>query len=130
MSGVTITWQPIALFMLAFIWVGLAVSRIVYNALERFEIALVLGFFPLLAISLLIVGILPADVLALLGGAAIIGRAPAALLTGEQFPTLLIAVAYAGSGGTLLLVQSLWIRDKGFGTVSYTHLTLPTIYSV
>lgn len=118
-SGISITWQPIALFMLAFIWVGLAVSRIVYNALERFEIALVLGFFPLLAISLLIVGILPADIMALLGGAAIIGRAPAALLTGEQFPTLLIAVAYAGSGGTLLLVQSLWIRDKGFGMAAY-----------
>ncbi|HET7275446.1 MAG TPA: Nramp family divalent metal transporter, partial [Longimicrobiaceae bacterium] len=119
LSGVTIAWQPIALFMLAFIWVGLAVSKIVYNALERFEIALVLGFFPLLAIALLVVGILPSDVLALLGGATIIGRAPAALLTGEQFPTLLIAVAYAGSGGTLLLVQSLWIRDKGFGMAAY-----------
>ena len=41
------------------------------------------------------------------------------LLTGAQFPTLLIAVAYAGSGGTLLLAQSLWLRDKGFGMGTY-----------
>jgi hypothetical protein len=32
---------------------------------------------------------------------------------------LLIAVAYAGSGGTLLLAQSLWLRDKGFGMATY-----------
>src|SRR5690606_22154960 len=80
---------------------------------------LVLGFFPLLAISLIIVGILPDDVLALIGGAVVVGRAPDTLLTGAQFPTLLIAVAYAGSGGTLLLAQSLWIRDKGFGMAAY-----------
>ncbi|MFW6010702.1 MAG: Nramp family divalent metal transporter, partial [Gemmatimonadota bacterium] len=114
-TGARIPWQPIALVMLAFIWFGLAVSKIVYNALERFEMALVMGFFPLLAFVLLMVGILPADVISLLQGAVVVGRAPPELLTGEQFPTLLIAVAYAGSGGTLLLAQSLWLRDKGFG---------------
>ncbi|MGH6887376.1 MAG: Nramp family divalent metal transporter, partial [Geminicoccales bacterium] len=118
-TGATIAWQPLALLMLAVIWMALAVSTIVYNALERFQIGLVLVFFPLLAVSLLAVGVLPADVLALLEGAVSIGRAPPALLTGEQFPTLLIAVAYAGSGGTLLLAQSLWLRDKGFGMAAY-----------
>jgi len=114
-TGRSIAWQPIALLMLAFIWVGLALSKIVYNALERFEMALVLGFFPLLGVTLFVVGVVPSDVLALLRGAASIGNAPSALLTGDQFPTLLLAVAYAGTGGTLLLAQSLWIRDKGFG---------------
>ncbi len=118
-TGVRFAWQPIALLMLAFIWVGLAVSKIVYNALERFEIALVLGFFPLLAVALLAAGVVPADLLRLARGAASIGSAPRALLTGEQFPTLLLAVAYAGSGGTLLLAQSLWLRDKGFGMGAY-----------
>lgn len=118
-TGVRLSWQPIALVMLAVIWFGLAVSKIVYNALERFEVVLVLCFFPLLALALLVVGILPADLLALLSGAASIGDAPASLLTGAQFPTLLIAVAYAGSGGTLLLAQSLWLRDKGFGMAAY-----------
>ncbi|MFQ5688880.1 MAG: Nramp family divalent metal transporter [Gemmatimonadota bacterium] len=118
-TGAKMAWQPIALLMLAFIWVSLAISRIVYNALERFEIGLVLAFFPLLAIALIMAGILPSDVLALLGGAASVGHAPQALLTGRQFPTLLIAVAYAGSGGTLLLGQSLWLRDKGFGMAAH-----------
>jgi hypothetical protein len=118
-TGETLAWQPLALVMLAVIWIGLAGSTIVYNALERFEIFLVLGFFPLLLIALLLAGILPADVVALLRGAVSIGEAPPALLTGGQFPTLLVAVAYAGSGGTLLLVQSLWLRDKGFGMATY-----------
>ena len=30
-----------------------------------------------------------------------------------------VTVAYAGSGGTLLLAQSLWIRDKGFGLAAF-----------
>ncbi|MFQ5890161.1 MAG: Nramp family divalent metal transporter [Gemmatimonadota bacterium] len=118
-TGARVAWQPLALLMLAVIWFGLAVSRIVYNALERFEIALVLGFFPLLGVTLILVGVLPSDVLALLEGAVSIGSAPPELLTGDQFPTLLIAVAYAGSGGTLLLAQSLWLRDKGFGMAVY-----------
>jgi len=118
-TGTEVAWQPIALVMLAFIWVGLALSRIVYNALERLEIALVLGFFPLLALTLLVVGVVPSDALALARGAVSIGNAPRELLTGDQFPTLLLAVAYAGTGGTLLLAQSLWIRDKGFGMAAH-----------
>ena len=107
-------WQPVALAMLAFIWAALALSQIVYNALERFEIALVLIFFPLLFVALIAGGVVPADLAALAKGAVSIGSAPPRLLAGDQFPTLLIAVAYAGSGGTLLLAQSLWVRDKGF----------------
>ncbi|MGH7477347.1 MAG: Nramp family divalent metal transporter [Longimicrobiales bacterium] len=118
-TGTTLPWQPIALLMMVVIWLGLAISKIVYNALERFEIGLVLGFFPLLAVALLFAGFAPAHLLELLGGAVAIGRAPSELLTGSQFPTLLLAVAYAGSGGCLLLAQSLWIRDKGFGMAAY-----------
>jgi len=119
LTGTRLPWQPIALVMMACIWVGLAASKIIYNALERFEIALVAGFFPLLAITLLAVGLIPSDVLALTRGAVSIGNAPSELLAGDQFPTLLLAVAYAGTGGTLLLAQSLWIRDKGFGMAIY-----------
>ena len=118
-TGQAVAWQPLALIMLAVIWIGLAGSTIVYNALERFEIILVLGFFPLLLVALLVTGIIPADLMALARGAASVGRAPGALLTGAQFPTLLVAVAYAGSGGALLLGQSLWLRDKGFGMAAY-----------
>ncbi|MGH7564414.1 MAG: Nramp family divalent metal transporter [Gemmatimonadota bacterium] len=112
-------WQPLALAMLAFIWCALAISRVVYNALERFEIALVIVFFPLLFIALVAVGVLPGDVAELAKGAVSVGSVPRTLLSGDQFPILLIAVAYAGTGGTLLLAQSLWIRDKGFGMGAY-----------
>lgn len=118
-TGRVLPWQPIALVILAFIWIGLAASKIVYNSLERFEIGLVLGFFPMLAVALLVVGVVPEHIWALGRGAVSLGVAPKALLTGSQFPTLLIAVAYAGSGGTLLLAQSLWLRDKGFGMAAY-----------
>jgi hypothetical protein len=118
-TGQRLEWQPVALAMMLVIWIGLAISKIVYNALERFQIGLVLLFFPLLAITLLLVGVLPADVLALAKGAVSLGSAPQELTTGRQFPTLLLAVAYAGSGGTLLLAQSLWLRDKGFGMASF-----------
>jgi len=118
-TGTSLAWQPIALVMLALIWVGLAGSKIVYNALERFEIGLVIGFFPLLLAALAFAGLAPEHVLELLKGTVSVGSAPREMLAGDQFPTLLIAVAYAGSGGTLLLAQSLWLRDKGFGMARY-----------
>lgn len=119
LGGPQIAWQPMAILMLACIWFGLAVSRIVYNVLERCEIALVAGFFPLLLITLLVVGLVPSDLLELAVGAVSFGSAPAELFTGDQFPTLILAVAYAGTGGTLLLAQSLWLRDKGFGMARF-----------
>lgn len=118
-TGTRLDWQPIALVMLLVIWLGLAVSRVVYNALERFELILVMALFPLLLVALFVVGVVPGEVLALFKGAASVGNVPPAMVTGKQFPTLLIAVAYAGSGGTLLLAQSLWLRDKGFGMAAY-----------
>ena len=119
LGGPQIAWQPMAILMLACIWFGLAVSRIVYNVLERCEIALVAGFFPLLLITLLVVGLVPSHLIELAVGAVSFGSAPAELFTGDQFPTLILAVAYAGTGGTLLLAQSLWLRDKGFGMARF-----------
>lgn len=118
-TGREVAWQPVALLMIAGCWVALAASRVVYNALERFELLLVATFFPLLLVVLVVVQVAPEHVFALAKGAASVGNAPEALLTGAQFPTLLLAVAYAGSGGTLLLAQSLWLRDKGFGMAAY-----------
>ncbi len=118
-NGPEIAWQPIALVMMLLIWCALMFSKVVYNALERAEMLLVLTFFPLLGLSLIIVGLSPSDMIALAKGAVSVGSGPASLITGGQFPTLVIAVAYAGTGGALLLAQSLWIRDKGFGMAVY-----------
>lgn len=112
-------WQPIAIAMLAFVWVALAASTVVYNALERSEIYLIGAFFPLLIVAALLAGAALTDVGDLTTGLVSVGSAPKELLSGDQFPTLLIAVAYAGTGGVLLLGQSLWVRDKGFGLGAY-----------
>ncbi len=112
-------WQPVALGMMVFIYVALAVSRVVYNSLEKFEIILVVAFFPMLFIAVLLSGVSLFHLGELAKGIVPNNDVPATLVSGEQFPTLLLAVAYAGSGGTLLLAQSLWIRDKGFGLAAY-----------
>ncbi len=112
-------WQPLAIVMMLFIWAALSLSEIVYNALEKLQMGMVLIFFPLLFVALMAAGVLPGDLASLAQGVVSIGHAPGALLSGAQFPVLLIAVAYAGSGGTLLLAQSLWVREKGFGMGTY-----------
>jgi hypothetical protein len=118
-GGPDLPWQPIALAMMLLIWCALSFSKVVYNVLERAELLLVLIFIPLLGLALCVVGLPLSDAVALARGAVAIGSAPAGLLAGDRFPTLVIAVAYAGTGGALLLAQSLWIRDKGFGMAAY-----------
>lgn len=108
-------WQPIALAMLALIYVALAGSTIVYNVLEKFEIWLIILFIPLLIIVVLVAGVTLGDAGAVAQGMFVISAVPDDFIRGERFPTLVLAVAYAGSGGCLLLGQSLWVRDKGFG---------------
>src|SRR5512145_1036936 len=60
-TGRVAEWQPIALVMIAFIWATLALSRVVYNALERFELLLVGLLFPMLVLALVVVGFHAAD---------------------------------------------------------------------
>ena len=103
-------WQPIALAMMVSIWAALALSRIVYNALETFEIALVLTLFPLLFLALFAAGVLLGTVLLAQGGIDRVG-APAAPV-GRPVPHAPDRGRLRGVGGTLLLAQSLWVRDK------------------
>ncbi|MBI4521886.1 MAG: Nramp family divalent metal transporter, partial [Gemmatimonadetes bacterium] len=119
LSGSEPAWQPIALVMILVTYVALAGAAIVYNALERFEILLVVLLFPLLLLAVVLAGVRATDVAALARGAVSVGDVPVDFITGARFTTLMIAVAYAGSGGTLMLAQSLWIRDKGFGMGAY-----------
>jgi hypothetical protein len=100
----------IAIGILLFIGVILTLAPVVYVMLER------LIFVKIAAVALLVV-------LALIF--AIRGRTYSALgdaVTNPQFPVeqlgfalMMGAIAYAGAGGGQNLVQSNWIRDKGFG---------------
>jgi hypothetical protein len=104
----------ISVVMLVLIGLILTLAPVVYTVLEGAELLKVA------AVLLLIV----------VGGAMAIGakawsEAPT-IVTNIGFPSeelgfavLLGALAFAGSGGGQNLVQSNWIRDKGFGMGSY-----------
>ncbi|TDD14736.1 hypothetical protein E1218_32625 [Kribbella turkmenica] len=104
----------IAIGILLAIGVILTLAPVVYVMLER------LIFVKILAVGLLVV---------LAIAFAIRGRTYSALgdaVAAPQFPAdqlgfalIMGAIAYAGAGGGQNLVQSNWIRDKGFGMGSH-----------
>ena len=103
----------IAVVMLLVIGLILTLAPVVYNALERAQVVKVTA-----VVVLIVVGALVA-----------IGPAWAdspQMITQMQFPVaelgfavLMGALAFAGAGGGQNLVQSNWIRDKGFGMGRY-----------
>ncbi len=115
--------QPrfIAIALLVAIGAILTLAPVVYVALERaqmLKVALVVGLF--LIGGIFAVG---ADAWRDLPDVVTGARIPAEEL---GFPLLLGALAFAGAGGGQNLVQSNWIRDKGFGMGAYVpRLTSP-----
>ena len=103
----------IAIVILILIGLILTLAPVVYNALERAE---------LLKVAAVVV-------LIVVGAAVAIGPAWAdvpQIVTRAQFPAaelgfavLMGALAFAGAGGGQNLVQSNWIREKGFGMGHY-----------
>ena len=103
----------ITIGVLVLIGVVLTVSPVVYQTVEKiqfFMVALIV-LFVLYAMFFLVGG----DGYAALGrGFVEVDKIPDAV---DQIgaATLLGAIAFAGAGGTLNLVQSNWLRDKGLG---------------
>jgi len=103
----------IAIGMLIAIGLILTLAPVVYVALERAQMLKVAA-----VLTLFIVGAIFAV------GAAAWADAPV-IVTRPRIPTelgfalLLGALAFAGAGGGQNLVQSNWIRDKGFGMGKY-----------
>lgn len=105
----------VAIIMLVAIGAILTLAPVVYVALERLlwvKVVVIVAFF---AIATVVV----------VKGPSLAGIAQAPLSFG-YFPaaelgmaTLLGALAFAGAGGAQNLVQSNWIRDKGFGMGRY-----------
>lgn len=105
------TW--IAVGMLLVIGATLTLAPVVYTALERIEFV---------KVGLVLVFIVVAVIFAI--SASAWGDLPDAV-TAPEFPTelgfalMLSALVFAGAGGGQNLVQSNWIRDKGYGMGSY-----------
>jgi hypothetical protein len=103
----------IAVVILVLVGAILTLAPVVYTALERAQMVKVAAVGLLLVIgALFAVGSAWADVPKIVTEA----QFPAAEL---GFATLMGALAFAGAGGGQNLVQSNWIRDKGFGMGHY-----------
>ncbi|MEN3611019.1 Nramp family divalent metal transporter [Plantactinospora sp. ZYX-F-223] len=105
------TWIAVGLLLL--IGATLTLAPVVYTALERVEFV---------KVGLVLVFIAVAVVFAI--SARAWGDLPTAV-TAPEFPTelgfalMLSALVFAGAGGGQNLVQSNWIRDKGYGMGTY-----------
>ncbi|HZI79203.1 MAG TPA: Nramp family divalent metal transporter [Vicinamibacterales bacterium] len=104
----------IAVASLLVIGVALTFAPVVYVALERLIFVKVAAVLVLVVLGV-IFAIEPASWRALPAGFARIGTFPEGLSVALLFG----AIAFAGSGGAQNLVQSNWIRDKGFGMGQY-----------
>ncbi|MEU4448857.1 Nramp family divalent metal transporter [Actinosynnema sp. NPDC050801] len=110
--GGDVRW--ISVGMLLAIGLILTLAPVVYVALERAEMLKVAAVLVLLAVGAVVAISADAwaDVPEIVTGASVpVGTLGLALLTG--------ALAFAGAGGGQNLVQSNWIRDKGFGMGKY-----------
>jgi hypothetical protein len=103
----------ITIGVLVLIGAVLTVSPVVYRTVEKIQ------FF---MVALIVLFVLYA-IVALVGGDGYAGLASGFVEVGEipdaigaiPIATLLGAIAFAGAGGAMNLVQSNWVRDKGLG---------------
>src|SRR5919107_21621 len=104
----------IAVVMLLVIGATLTLAPVVYVALERIEMVKVLAVLVLLLVGATVA--VTASDWADTSQVVTDMRIPVSAL---GFALLLGALAFAGAGGGQNLVQSNWIRDKGFGMGKY-----------
>ncbi|HSJ45962.1 MAG TPA: Nramp family divalent metal transporter [Euzebyales bacterium] len=98
----------ITIAALVAIGIALTVSPVVYQAVEKIQMVLV-AVIVLFIIAAVFVAIDGQTYVELGKGVVSFGQIP----EGVGTATLLGALAFAGAGGTVNLVQSNWIRDKG-----------------
>ena len=103
-----------AIASLIIIGVVLTMGPVVYNTVERLQIALI--SIVLVFMFAMFVLVVKADhVVDMFQGIANVGHIP----DGMELPLLLGAIAFAGAGGTMNLVQSDYVRDKGYAMGQY-----------
>lgn len=102
----------VTIALLVAIGIALTVSPVVYQLVEKTQIVFVAIILVFLVVAS-IIAIDAADWADLGAAVGDVGTLPDPEIIG--YATLLGALAFAGAGGTLNLVQSNWIRDKGLG---------------
>jgi hypothetical protein len=119
-GGGSVTWITVALLLL--IGLILTLAPVVYVALERAEMVKVAAVLVLLLVGAIVA--ISADAWA--DVPKIVTDADVPVSDALGFAVLMGALAFAGAGGGQNLVQSNWIRDKGFGMGKYVpRITSP-----
>jgi hypothetical protein len=107
------TVVPITIAVLLLIGAILTISPVVYRTVEKIQFFLV-GLIVLFIIYIAVV-LLGGDGWSALGAGFVNVQEIPDAVAAIPAATLLGAIAFAGAGGSLNLVQSNWIRDKGLG---------------
>ena len=108
----------ITIIALIALGIALTTSPVVYNTMEKAEFFKV-GLTFLFLIIAIFSAISARAVAELVQGVASVGRVPVGVSEFVPISVLLSGLIFAGAGGANNLVQSNWIRDKGFGMGAY-----------
>jgi hypothetical protein len=107
-------WWIIGVVSMIVIWLSYQAGPVLYNVIEKVQVALMLGAVAFAIVLAFFVG--SAGQLANVpGGALSFGTLPADL----DIATFLGGLAYAGAGGYINLSQGVWAREKGYGMGTY-----------
>ena len=129
-AATIMTWElgggegvRVAYSIASLIAVGLALTLgpVVYNTVEKIQMVLIaLIFLAMTALFFLVVKV--THVADMVSGILNVGHVP----EGMELPLLLGAIAFAGAGGTMNLVQSAYVREKGYAMGRFAgRLTSP-----
>jgi hypothetical protein len=106
----------VTIFMLFLVGIIITLGPVLYKTMETFQKTLIMVGVPLIILIGLFV-IRATDLLELMQGMVGIGNGYTFFPDDKDFPfmSFLAAFAYSGAGGNLLLAQSYYIKDKGYG---------------
>ncbi|ELY61196.1 Nramp family divalent metal transporter [Natronolimnohabitans innermongolicus] len=107
-------WRAFGIVLMIVVWLTYQLTPLMYNIVERIQLALVALTSVLALVLFLVAGAFP-ELGSVPGGAVSFGSLPPE----TEIAAFLGGVAFAGAGGYLNLSQSLWVREKGYGMGKY-----------
>ncbi|PSQ07697.1 hypothetical protein BRC97_03145 [Halobacteriales archaeon QS_6_71_20] len=107
-------WPVIGIGLMVLIWLSYQAGPIVYNIIEKAQVALMFVAIAGAVVLIFIVGSV-GQLTSVPGGAINFGALPQDM----DIAVFLGGLAYAGAGGYINLSQGVWAREKGYGMATY-----------
>ncbi|MFB6167726.1 MAG: Nramp family divalent metal transporter [Haloferacaceae archaeon] len=107
-------WAVIGIGLMVLIWLSYQAGPILYNAIEKFQVALMIVAIAAAVVLVFIVGSI-GQLANVPAGAVNFGALPQDM----NIAVFLGGLAYAGAGGYVNLSQGVWAREKGLGMATY-----------